>query len=547
MLYLDGISLNKIKIELEKELVGKKIGKITQETELSISFVFGKISLVISCSQALPICYITDEKRDGLNETFSFILTLKKYFLNSQLTKIEQLGFDRILCFSFEKLNELGIKNSYKLYFEIMGKHSNLIVTDSDNKILDLLKRFSIEENKLRVLLPGAEYEQPIITKKKSPFDISIEDFKTLDSKTLYDSVEGFGKLASLSIKNFDDFKNMLNSKLTPKIYYLGNKPVLGTVLDGLSPKNFDRVQEFESFSELTTFYIKENAMSSANESMASKLVSLIKKRIKKTEKIIENIKKDDIEKENYMSFKEIGDILSANIYSLKKYISSSELFDFYNNKMITIELDKSLTPEKNIALYYKKYNKFKRGLESNKRRIEEVSSELNYLYSVLNFLENAKSMDILKSIEEELRNEGYLRNEPIKNKKNKKEKNKTSYFIAEQDDNFSILYGRNNLENDYLTFKIADKNDLWFHIKDIPGSHVILKYNKSYYFENSKELDELILKSAKIALNFSKLNNGDRATVEYTEKRYVTKPNSARPGFVIYTNQKSILLTKGE
>lgn len=542
MLYIDGISLNKIKKEFETELLGKKIGKLSQDSEMSISLIFGKLSLVLSCNQSLPIAYLSSNKTDSINENFGFITSLKKYLLSAQLMKIEQLGLDRILCFHFAKMSELGEINHYKLYFEIMGRHSNIIIVDSKNKIVDLLKKFSIEENNLRILLPGADYVQPIIEIKKSPSDINESDFNHLfieEKEEPYKKLEGIGKQLSNSLKSYSDLQNILNSDIKPTAYFSQNRLVFASVLENVFPKDFDSQKDFENFSSLAEFYIENMFLSSAMNNTLSLIKSAVNKRVKKVEKILDNIRLDNENKADFMRYKEIADILSANMYALEKYSESIELYDFYNNKNIIIELDKKATPQRNIDNYYKKYNKLKRGLESNKTRLIDVTNELNYLKSVLAFTDSSKTIDNLKSILKELRSEGYIKDIDKKKVKNKKESSKINYEIAEQDDNFSIIYGRNNLENDFVTFKMAEKDNLWFHVKDIPGSHVILRCNKKTITDN------LILKAAQVAANFSKANFDEKVIVEYTEKRFVTKPNGARPGFVIFTNQKEIILKK--
>lgn len=542
MLYIDGISLNKIKKEFETELLGKKIGKLSQDSEMSISLIFGKISLVLSCNQSLPIAYLSSNKTDSINENFGFITSLKKYLLSAQLLKIEQLGLDRILCFHFAKMSELGEINHYKLYFEIMGRHSNIIIVDSKNKIVDLLKKFSIEENNLRILLPGADYVQPIIDIKTSPLDIDESNFNHLfiqEKEEPYKKLEGIGKQLSSSLKSYSDLKSILNSDIKPTAYFSQGRLVFASVLENVFPKDFDSQKDFENFSSLAQFYIENMFLSSAMNNTLSLIKSAVNKRVKKVEKILENIRLDNENKADFMRYKEIADILSANMYALEKYIDSIELYDFYNNENIVIELDKKATPQRNIDNYYKKYNKLKRGLESNKTRLVDVTNELNYLKSVLAFTDSSKTIDNLKSILKELRSEGYIKDIDKKKVKNKKEASKVNYEIAEQDDNFAIIYGRNNLENDFVTFKIAEKDNLWFHVKDIPGSHVILKCNKKIITE------ELILKAAQVAANFSKANFDEKVIIEYTEKRFVTKPNGARPGFVIFTNQKEIILKK--
>ncbi|MGL5098979.1 MAG: Rqc2 family fibronectin-binding protein, partial [Fusobacteriaceae bacterium] len=411
MLYLDGISLNKIKKELDRELVGKKIGKITQETELSVSIFFGRMNLVISAAASLPICYLSEDKNLKLDENFNFLLSLKKYLQNSSLEEIAQVGFDRILCFKFKKLDFLGAVNFYNLYFEIMGKHSNLIITDEKGKILDLMKRFSLEENKARLLFPGAQYELPNLEKKKNPSEITEEEFCTLEEnpKDFISSVEGVGKLLVQNIKDYKFFKGILGSEIYPCCYLKDNKIILASLIKGIEPKNFEEKIEFQSFSQMVNYYIEKNHMTNSQEKLFHQIAGTVKKRIKKLERTLLNIEQDNIEKKDYQINREIGDILAANIYQFKKPMSVVTLYNFYRDCDTLIELNKAHTIQKNIDSYYKKYNKLKRGLISNERRVLEVKSELEYLESTLALATAIQTPENLKNIQIELENQGYL------------------------------------------------------------------------------------------------------------------------------------------
>ncbi len=538
MFYLDGISLEKIKNEFEKEILGKKIGKISQETALSVTLNFGRTSLVFSCASSFPICYLSEEKSQKLDIQFNFLLSLRKYFSNSALIKIEQLGLDRVLIFHFKKMNELGEVKIYKLYFELMGKHSNLIITDEKNKILDLLKRFSLEENSFRILLPGADYKQPLFTLKKSLFEIKEEEFSSLQEEGLHINYEGIGKYLAQSLSNFTNLKNILEGEIEPKIFLKNDKIILATVLPELSISDYDDILYFENFGKFVEYYMEKTLLNSTIESLNYKIVGTISKKIKKLKKILLNIELDNQDKENYINYKNYGDILSANIYSLKKYISSVTLFDFYNNVEVEIDLDSKLTPQKNIENYYKKYNKLKRGLESNKRRVIEVSEEIEYLESVISFAQITTTSENLKSIISELENGGYLKKES-QPKKKKKELKKECKAVFIENEKYSIIYGRNNIENEFVTFKIAIKEDLWFHIRNIPGSHVVLKIKREDL------TDEIISEAAQLAIKFSSAKLGDKVIVDYTYRKNVSKPKGAKIGNVIFKNSKEFIGVK--
>ena len=234
MLYLDGVSISKVKDELKSCLQSKRVGKIFQNSTLSLSLHFGKTSLFFSCSPSLPICYINEDREENfLEENSNFLMILRKYLINAALTDIEQLGFDRILKFHFSKLNELGEMKDYFLYFEIMGKYSNIILTDCENKIISLLKKFSLEENSLRVLFPGAEYVQPVVEEKINPLEIKKNIFEEyLKENKVSQKVEGLGKRTVEFIHSYEDLKKILNDNISPKIYFKDDVPVFATVLN---------------------------------------------------------------------------------------------------------------------------------------------------------------------------------------------------------------------------------------------------------------------------------------------------------------------------
>ena len=496
MFYIDGISLNKIKDELKENLSGKKINKITKNTEVSLSIYFGKTELVFSCNPSFPICYIADSKESILENTVGLAANMRKHLLNAMLTDVQQLGFDRILCFKFAKINELGEIKNYSIYFEIMGKYSNFIFTDEDDRIIDLLKRFSLEENRLRALFPG------------------------------------------LNISDFNSFTHLLNTPSQPKIFLNKGRIVLGSVLDIIPKgKEYDEAVSFDSFREAINFYINSENLSSSFDTLKTQLLDNINKRIKKNMRIISLLEEEVIEKQDFIKYKEQGDILAASIYTLKKGMSSLETYDFYNNKEISIPLDPQITPQENLEKLYKKYNKLKRGMEANKRRFMEINEELDYLNSIKLFIDNSPSTDNLKLIQEELISQGYIKIQQKKGNR-KKQVKEIGYGVLEFE-NFKILYGRNNIENDNLTFKVAAKDDIWLHSKNIPGSHVIIKTDEI--------TDEILLKGAEVAAYFSKSSVGDKISVDYTKKRYINKPKGGKPGFVTYENEKNILIEKPE
>lgn len=535
MLYLDGISISKIKDELINCLQSKRVGKIFQNSTLSLSIHFGRTSLFFSCNPSLPICYINEDKEENfMEENSNFLLLLRKYLLNASLSNIEQLGFDRILKFHFSKLNELGEIKNYFLYFEIMGKHSNIIFTDEENKIISLLKKFSLEENSLRILFPGAEYVQPVVEKKISPLEIESTIFEDyLENSNVFHKVEGLGKRTLEFIHSYDDLKKILNDKIAPKIYFKEDVPVFASVLN-IEPKAWDSVKEYKNFSEMVNTYIKMCSLSNSYNLLKTRLISSVQKEVKKTEKIILNIEKDIVLMSDHEKYKNIGDILASVLYSIKRGDNSVKAYDFYENKEIIIPLDPLLNPQGNLNKVYKKASKMKRGLEISRERLISFNQKIIYLESVLSFIEKSSDLKELKNIEDELIGEKIIKpkGKTLKNKnKNKDSENYGTVVINEK----TVYFGRNNKENDFLTFKFARKDDIWFHVKDIPGSHFIVKK------EDFSEDDSFVEKVALYAAFYSKASKGDKVTVEYTEKKNLNKPKGAPLGFVTYNTAKTV------
>lgn len=536
MFYIDGVSLNKIKDELNSELIGRKITKFNQNTELSLSIFFGKIELLFSCNPNFTICYINENKDISLEENNNnLISSLKKHLLGGIITNIEQLGYDRVLKFNFSKINELGECKKYSIYFELMGKYSNFVFVDENNKIIELLKRFSLEENRLRELFPSATYIQPVISKKISPEKINEEHFISLDGKLL-ETVEGIGKLFIKNVKNYEKYHSLLKNEITPKIYLKSGKIILGTVLEITPEKEWDKILEFTTYKETINYYINHQKLSNSFNILKTNLVNIVNKNLKKLEKVLKILEKELEENKNYYSYKEMGDILASVLYSVKYGQKSITTYDFYNSKEIEIPLIVNKSPQENLELIYKKYNKMKKTVEYNGVRKQEIYEEIEYFNSVMTFIETSENSENLTSIYDELVEGKYILKE--KNNKKKKDKKIQKYGIIEKE-NYTIIYGRNNIENEFVTFKMAEKNDLWLHSKDIPGAHVIIK--------SSKITDEMIFEGAKIASYYTRANIGEKISVDYTLKKYINKPKGNRIGFVTYGNEKNILVEKVE
>ncbi|MGL5089257.1 MAG: Rqc2 family fibronectin-binding protein, partial [Cetobacterium sp.] len=514
MLYLDGISLNKIKDELQSSLKGKSVNKVVQNSSLAITLSFGKQRFILSCFPSLSLCYLSDTKEDNLlEENSTFSLNLKKHIVGSNLLSIKQTDLDRVLIFTFSKLNELGELKIYNLYFEMMGKHSNLILTDKDNKVLDSIKRFSIEENPNRILFPGIEYSAPFLEKKLLPTKITKSQFDSFkENSDLLKNVEGIGKTLSNALISFEDLVTILNDKIAPKIFFNEHDEiVLATVLN-IEPKIYSTVKSFESFQELINFYLTNQNLSNTFKLLKDKLCACIKKEIKKSQKVIVSINKDLEDKKDFDRYRQLGDILAASLYSIKKGMHEVELYDFYNDNICKITLDPLVSPQVNLEKIYKRYNKLKKGMEFNAKRFIEISGNLQYFLGIENFILSSDSKENLKLIEEELLSGGYLKiSSKSKSKKsNKKIVTKTFNFGEITIDNILVRFGRNNLENDALTTKYSNREDIWFHCKDMPGTHAVVNHSEDL-------TDENIYNIAVFCGQQSKLSKGTKLTVDYT------------------------------
>jgi len=523
-------------IQLDETLKNRKVTKIFQYSPLSLSIFLGKLNLYVSATPNLAICYIATKKEVAPDKPMGFSLSLRKYLVGAILTGVEQYKNDRILLLSFEKINELGVKQKVKLIVEIMGKHSNIILVDDNYMILDLLKKFSIEENKLRLLMGGAKYQYPIITEKVSPAAVSKEEFESyLDENSLVQNIDGIGKLTAKYLTDYNRFCDFIKEPASPTLYKENGIIKYGTVFN-FPLEGYEEVK-FESINEMIDTYILETLNSEQFNNQKRTLSKVVEKELKKNKKTIKNINKDIEKYSTYEKYKKIGDILAANLYSLKGYEKSVTLYDFYENCNIEIALNPQKSSNENLDNYYNLYNKHKRGFQHSGERLETIKSEIIYLESILSFINHAQDKKTLEGIEEELIANKYLR-KIVKTKKKKK--------VAKimppttEIDGFTVYYGRNNIENEYVTFKIGDRHDLWFHAKDVPGSHLIVK-------TNGEEIsDETLYKVGELASQHSKIGQGETIRIDYCLKKYVKKIKGAKPGLVIYSNEKSVFVKKG-
>lgn len=550
MLYLDGIGISFLVKEIKEKILGYKLTKIFQYDRVSFSLFFGKNNLLFQVKDNSTIFYLKDEKDPNTDFQSKFLLSLKKHLQNSILVNIRQEGFDRIVYFNFEKLNQFGDVEKYTLIIEIMGKASNIFLTCKD-KILSALYFTSIDVGN-RVIMTGAKYTLPFEEKKISPIYLEKENFP-FETETFLEKIEGAGRAFALQCsQDYNIFKRYLSS-YRPIMYEILNRGKIQKVLTynefsefsqkenanlENNPENKNNRKYFETLNEGLNAYFKTTITSNVISEKKKSLLKYVDSQIKKFKKIEKNIKVDLKKNENFENYKNIGDILAANMHQIKYGMKKVTVFDFYNNQEITINLDPLLSPNDNLNFYYNKYNKGKRTISALNLRFCDIQNEIKYFEEIKMFIEKENDFIGIEEIENELNlsdNGNKIKNKIKLNKTKKRE------LLSFDYKGFQIFVGRNNKENEEISFSKGQPNDIWMHIKDIPGSHVLI-------LRNNQELPEdVLIYAANLACEYSKAKKGDKVTVDYCERKFIKKIKNSKPGNVTYTNFHSLLINVPE
>ena len=550
MLYLDGIGISFLVKEIKEKILRYKLTKIFQYDRVSFSLFFGKNNLLFQVKDNSTIFYLKDEKDPNTDFQSKFLLSLKKHLQNSILVNIRQEGFDRIVYFDFEKLNQFGDVEKYTLIIEIMGKASNIFLTCKD-KILSALYFTSIDVGN-RVIMTGAKYTLPFEEKKISPIYLEKENFP-FETETFLEKIEGAGRAFALQCsQDYNIFKRYLSS-YRPVMYEILNRGKIQKVLTynefsefsqkentnlENNPENKNNRKYFETLNEGLNAYFKTTITSNVISEKKKSLLKYVDSQIKKFKKIEKNIKVDLKKNENFENYKNIGDILAANMHQIKYGMKKVTVFDFYNNQEITINLDPLLSPNDNLNFYYNKYNKGKRTISALNLRLSDIQNEIKYFEEIKMFIEKENDFIGIEEIENELNlsdNRNKIKNKIKLNKTKKRE------LLSFDYKGFQIFVGRNNKENEEISFSKGQPNDIWMHIKDIPGSHVLI-------LRNNQELPEdVLIYAANLACEYSKAKKGDKVTVDYCERKFVKKIKNSKPGNVTYTNFHSLLINVPE
>ena len=558
---LDGIVISNIVAELNSTILNSKISKIAEpeadELLLTLKGPNGSFRLSMSASASLPFIYLTPTNKVSPLTAPTFCMVLRKHIANGRITKIYQPGMERIINFEIEHLNEMGDLCHKVLIIELMGKYSNIIFTDSDGTIIDSAKRIPASVSSVREVLPGRAYTIPATQEDKyNPLTIDSKQFVDIISakpltvsKAIYSSFSGISPLVAneLAHRAGLDADSPVAAYSHDELLHLGsnftwmmediknNRFTPNIVRDGNEPKEFSSIEltqysdltvtKYESISEvLELYYSERNTYTRIRQKSADlrKHVNTLLERNQKKYSLQMKQLKDSEEREKYKVY---GELINAFGYGLTPDDMFLEAANYYDdNKIIKIPIDNTKTPAENAQKYFDKYGKMKRTAEALNELILETKGQIDHLESIQNSLDIALSADDLVQIKDELIEYGFIK----KGKGSKKQKVRSKPFHYISSDGFDMYVGKNNYQNDELTFKLATGNDWWFHAKGMPGSHVIVKA------ENKELPDSTFEEAGKLAGYYSKGKNADKVEIDYLQKKNVKKPNGAAAGFVV-------------
>ena len=565
----DGITTNCIMQELNHLLAGQRISKIAQPEREELLFTFkalneGSNRLLISANASLPFLYMTKENKTSPLNAPNFCMLLRKYIGNGRINAISQPSMERVLCFTIEHLDEMGDPAVKYLYVEIMGKHSNIIFCDKDGQIIDSIKHVSGQMSSIREVLPGRPYFIPAQQDRFDPWQIAKEQFveqilkkPCSVAKAIYTSLVGFSPIIATELayrsgldaddstaaltqadveRLYDVFRSLLqdlsDGNFSYGIYY---DPVTG------APKEFAPIpltiysdMEYKTFSSISevleAFYAQRNKHTVIHQKSTDlrKIVSIHLERDRKKYLLQKKQLADTEKKDKYRIY---GEMLHTYGYAASPGDKSIEVTNYYTNEPFVIPLDPTLDAMENA----KKYAKLKRTGNALSSYILETENEIKHLESIETSLSIAETEGDLAAIKEELQEYGFIKKHSGK-KMNRISKSQPLHFV--DDNGFHIYVGKNNYQNDQLTFKFATGNDWWFHAKQMTGSHVIVK-------SESKELpDSTYEYAAALAAYYSSGRDNEKVEIDYLQKKNVKKPNGSAPGFVVYYTNYSLVAT---
>lgn len=566
----DGFTIKSLVLELDGLIAGSRIEKIYQpQSDVIVLYTRtkkGKERVLLSANPSNPRLHITKGFSTNPEYPPMFCMLMRKHFHNGIITSIAQQGMDRVIEIAVKTTDELGISTTKHIVCEIMGRHSNIILLDQERRVIDSIKRVTLEMSSYRQVLPGTRYISP---PPQDKINFLVSDTAEIKNKLLQfvgikaekaimNAFEGIGRLLAREfctnggirpdepletnnidgiVKSISHFKQILNYlEFSPVIYYKDGKPF------DFSPvmlKHLElpyRIQENIN-SMIDNFYYEKLLLEKIlqTKETLTKIITALKD---KNERKLETQLAEYKNAENYEDYRLFGELLTANLYRLKEKTRSVSLENFYDPELsiVEIKLNPNITPAENAQRFFREYNRGKRTIENLKRQIKNTKEEIEYLESLLFSIERCTELDDLAEIREELVREGYIKSDTKRPKEKKPSPSRPLHFVSR--DGLDIYVGKNNYQNDYLTLKFASKDDLWLHTKDISGSHVIVKR------EGTDIPETTLYQAALLAAYYSKGRYSSNVPVDYTEVRYVSKPSGAKPGMVIYKNNKTLFVT---
>ncbi len=565
---LDGIVIANLVCELNQNILNSRINKIAQPEKDELLFTLkgpnGQQRLAMSASASLPFLYLTGQNKKSPMTAPNFCMLLRKHIANGRIIRIEQPGLERIIRFEIEHLDDLGDLCRKILIVELMGKHSNIIFCKEDNTIIDSIKHISAQVSSVREVLPGRTYFIPETTRKENPLLSTKESFfasvfRKPESicKAIYGSYTGIspsianeicdragidGDFSASSLNEdeqlhlFHHFEWFLTDirelRFFPNIIYKGKEPVEFAAVRLHTYQNYE-TKAFDSISNvLETYYAVRNVYTRIRQKSSDlrRIVSTALERNRKKYILQQKQLKDTEKRETYKIY---GELLNTYGYGLKEGAKSLEALNYYTNEMITIPLNGDLSASENAKKYFDRYGKLKRTYEALTELVRETKAEIDHLESIATALDIAVLEEDLVQIKEELTDFGYIRKK--RNEKRSKSKSKPFHYISS--DGFHMYVGKNNFQNDELTFQFSSGSDWWFHAKGMPGSHVIVK-------TDGKELPDATFEEAgKLAGYYSKGKDSEKVEIDYLQRKHVKKPNGSAPGFVVYYTNYSLTI----
>ena len=565
----DGITVACMAHELNKNLAGGRISKIAQpETDellLTIKSQAGNFRLLLSASASLPLVYLTASNKPSPLTAPNFCMLLRKHISGGRIVSVTQPSLERVLRFEIEHLDEMGDLCRKYLVVEIMGKYSNIIFCSDQDQIIDSIKHVSAQISSVREVLPGRPYFIPETQEKEDPLTVSEGAFVSAVcsksaklSKALYTSLTGISPVAAEEIVSrasldsdraansyepeelihlYRTFRRYLEplteGAYEPSIYYDGKTPAEFSCLP-LSIYDNCRREVYPTISEvLETYYAEKNALTRIRQKSTDlrRIVqTALERNVKKYDLQAKQLK-DTEKREKYRVY---GELINTYGYNVEPGSKSFQALNYYTGEEITIPLDPQIPVQDNAKKYFDKYGKLKRTCEAVTTLLKETGDEIEHLKSIQTSLDIALQEEDLAQIREELVQSGYIHKRPSGNKKVKITSRPFHYISS---DGFDMYVGKNNLQNDELTFQFAKGGDWWFHAKGAPGSHVIVQ-------TNGQELpDRTYEEAARLAAYYSSNRNAEKVEIDYIEKKHVKKPNGAKPGFVVYYTNYSMMI----